>query len=187
MRKHVHTAAIILLLLCFLSVTVSVFLFASTVRFSGFATAQASPCIYVTNGSGALVPVAAKANMRIGEWVVLVAVVTVGALAFLALFLFMLVFPLINRIAGTHIPCFDLFSSEEKPQEEAASKKSDKSKRTTKTADGSAGYADDRYVKTVRIDTLYHPEEAQEKEITASAIDKAVRQASQGSSGKKKK
>lgn len=132
----------------------------------------------VTRGGTA---VGAKENISTGEWVALIAVVSVGALAFLALLLFTLVFPLINRIAKTHIPCLDIFSSEEK----AGKEKSGTRQRATETADGKEGYADDRYVKTVRIDTLYNPEKAQE--ITASSIDRAVRQAARENSGKKKK
>lgn len=185
-RKNTRTAAILLLLLCFISAVACLAFTYGVAHLSG--AAQAFACMQAgktgraaLSASGATALVAAKANMSTGEWVAVVAIVTVGALAFLALLLFMLVFPLINRIAGTHIPCFDLFSSEKEPSE----KKSDTRERTTKVAEKSAGYADDRYVKTVRIDTLYHPEE--EREITASSIDRAVRQASREHKEKKKK
>ncbi len=172
-NRKMRTAASFLLLLCF----------------------ALSACAYG--------PISASTGQKVALWFVIV----IGALAVLALVLFMLIFPLINRLAKTHLPALDIFApcDDEAAAKARAAAKAEKRKTrerekreaaTRTRASGSrtaakkekprtternekprrnAGYTDDRYVKTVRIDTLYNPQ--QEQELTASKIDKAMRTA----------
>lgn len=170
-------------------------------------TSEGSVCAYVQANA----PLSVTLNghtLSGGELAILVLVGIFGGAAFVALLLFLLLFPVINKLFGTHIPCIGMFDRDyiedgdvaqspvpkgrkskrdatvlhtrEKNNRKvaAAKRRADREKEKAAVA-GDEGYTDDRYVKTVRIDTLYNPNA--QTAISPSQIDRAMREKSSAS------
>ena len=130
----------------------------------------------------------AFAGLTIWQAVAVWSVTVLGGAAVTAVLLFMLIFPVINRLFGTHIPCMPIFDRGESPAPPHKKTERTKAGRTsgkdkTRTADQTP--PDDSWVKTVRIDVLYHPGDP--PDLTASQIDRIARGAAETDGPKKKR